>query len=923
MRSSSPFCCETILGVTLWLALSWLLLGCDDETPTRSCTDASDCRAGEVCLDGTCRELTGCNSDDDCTENQRCIDGLCQQDFGCTVDGDCGPGWRCNADGVCVEDRTNPDADVPLPDGDTPPECTDDAECDGDFCIGGVCCSLDRVCGDACCGDLQTCFASACVTPGAICVRQTDCEEGEYCEPALGEPPGPPPGPECLSPPATGRCLELPPPCEGEPEPDEICIRDCEFTPSCAAPHPTEPDICLIDAVESWRWGPVASEFPDDTDVWSTPVVGRVTDTNCDGTVDLLDPPNLIFVSGNTQRIDLGGGTMTGTCCHCGVDSSGTQVRDGCRRGILRILDGRTGTELISVRESEVGGGGIAGTTPALGDVDHDGQAEVVAVTYEGRIAIIEGDGTVSSLSEDVVAPFEEGQSCTTYTDCPYDEARSRYPYDCFAGHCVSWSFGWGGGLALADIEGDGTVEVVYGRTLFSISAEGSTIERRWIGTGGRGSANSLSYFVDLAGDEDLELLAGNTAYLATGEILWRRTDLPDTFTAVADFNADGAPEVVHVASASISILNGETGDTLAGPTLVSGTGSGGPPTVADFDGDGVPEIGVALADFYSMHDVDLVAGTITERWATASHDLSSSVTGSTVFDFEGDGVAEVVYNDECFLWVYDGPTGVVRFATVTSSFTGTEASLVADIDGDGQAEMVVIANGSDPRDPDGWDCDGAPWNLPGEDGVRPAWVAPEGGNAWRGVAVFGDRTNSWVGTRPLWNQHSYSVSNVCSEDDDACIPAMGHCAIPQRRRANWTVPWLNNYRQNVQAEGLFDAPDAALLVEFDCNLPVPSLIVTLRNLGEAVLPEGVVVAFLVEDGATEREIGRLTSSAPLFPGQGETLVLEIPDDVPLYEALRAIARIIIDPESPTFQECFYDNNEAETIIDGAVQCVR
>lgn len=51
--------------------------------------------------------------------------------------------------------------------------------------------------------------------------------------------------------------------------------------------------------------------------------------------------------------------------------------------------------------------------------------------------------------------------------------------------------------------------------------------------------------------------------------------------------------------------------------------------------------------------------------------------------------------------------------------------------------------------------------------------------------------------------------------------------------------------------------------------------------------------------------------------------MLTLAGDVPLYDAIRAVARIVIDPESPTFQECFDDNNEAETIIDGAVQCVR
>ena len=122
------------------------------------------------------------------------------------------------------------------------------------------------------------------------------------------------------------------------------------------------------------------------------------------------------------------------------------------------------------------------------------------------------------------------------------------------------------------------------------------------------------------------------------------------------------------------------------GPLALGGGGDGGPPTVADFDGDGFVEIGVAQKNYYYVVKPNYDKNELEILWQTRNHDFSSSVTGSTVFDFEGDGAAEVVYNDECFLWVYDGKTGEVKFATPTTSFTVTEASLVADIDGDGRA---------------------------------------------------------------------------------------------------------------------------------------------------------------------------------------------------------------------------------------------
>ncbi|MFK7989651.1 MAG: FG-GAP repeat domain-containing protein [Sandaracinaceae bacterium] len=878
-----------------------LVSGCDCDgstPPPPECTSASECESGELCRDGTCVPPVGCEDETDCLATEVCEAGLCRP-------------------------RPMPDGGMPE-DAGPPPECAVDGDCDEARCIDGACC--ESACGDVCCGSTETCFANACVTPGAVCVRAGDCASGEYCEPALGAPPGDPPSLECLSPPPSGRCLALPPTCEGTPAPGETCVRECEFTPTCATPHPTEAGVCLIDAVESWRWGPAADEYTDDTDVWSTPVVGRVTDTNCDGSIDLLDPPNLVFVSGNTQRVDFGDGSMTGTCCHCGNDETGTRVRDGCRRGVLRILDGRTGTELRSIVAAETGGQGISGVTPALGDVDHDGDVEIVVITYEGHVAVIEGDGTVSAISPETVDQFE-GASCTTDSDC--NRASDGRPTgDCFEGQCVPIAFGWGGGIALADADGDGTVEAAYGRTVFEIAADGSTVTREWVGTNGRGGTYSLSYYVNLDETPELELLAGRTAYRADGTELWHRDNLADTYTAVADFDGDGDPEIVHIGRnpgtpsgepGQLTVLDAATGTTLVGPQPAAGTGSGGPPTVADFDGDGAPEVGVALQQFYSMYDVVLGdTPAISEVWRTPSHDLSSSITGSTVFDFEGDGIAEVIYNDECFVWVYDGPTGTVRFAAPTTSFTGTEASLVADVDGDGQAEMVAIANGADPRSPSGWDCDVAPWNEPGPNGIRPAWVAPEGENAWRGVAVYGDRANSWVGTRPLWNQHSYSVSNVCSADDDACTPAGTHGAIPTARRNNWSVPWLNNYRQNVQADGLFSAADAALLLAFDCNRTTPALVATLRNLGEAVMPAGVEVAFFVVESGTEREIGRAMSGSPLFPGQGATLVVDVPSDVVIDGTVEGVARVVLDPDMPLFQECFDDNNEARAPLDAS-----
>src|SRR5690606_10940990 len=94
----------------------------------------------------------------------------------------------------------------------------------------------------------------------------------------------------------------------------------------------------------------------------------------------------------------------------------------------------------------------------------------------------------------------------------------------------------------------------------------------------------------------------------------------------------------------------------------------GGPPTVADFDDDGRPEIGVAGGYSYAVFDMnrpgedvpagsvpaDPGAGQLFMRWSQETQDLSANASGSSVFDFQGDGAAEVIYADECYVRAYD-----------------------------------------------------------------------------------------------------------------------------------------------------------------------------------------------------------------------------------------------------------------------------
>jgi len=203
-----------------------------------------------------------------------------------------------------------------------------------------------------------------------------------------------------------------------------------------------------------------------------------------------------------------------------------------------------------------------------------------------------------------------------------------------------------------------------------------------------------------------------------------------DGFVAVGNFDSDEFGEIVVAREGTLRLQDDDgtvlwTKHGLTGSTI-------GPPTIADFDNDGQPEIGVAGSGVYMV-----VEANGNTKWSRSTVDYSSGFTGSAVFDFEGDGAAEVVYADENDVWVFDGATGTVKMQESRhSSATCSEYPAIADVDNDGHAE-IIYASG--------------------------AYSGSESG-----VTVIGDESNSWQAARPVWNQHAYAITNV---EVDASIP--------------------------------------------------------------------------------------------------------------------------------------------------------
>jgi uncharacterized repeat protein (TIGR01451 family) len=409
------------------------------------------------------------------------------------------------------------------------------------------------------------------------------------------------------------------------------------------------------------------------------------------------------------------------------ISATASTAGGGVIPGVVRALDGDDGRQLF-VSTTLVN----ATCTLAAGDIDGDARPEMVTVNDSGtKLVVLEHDGTFK---------------WTTPTWSLFETCQAGAP-------------------SLADLDGDGTPEIVIGRQ--AVRADGTLL---WTGTGGSGSAGfgPLSIVVDVTGDGTPEVLAGDTAYRANGTVLWNNVPAPDGFTAAADFDGDLHPEVVLIGGGNVWLLEGLTGQTRWGPVAIPGGGNGGPPAVADVDGDGTPEIAASAAARVVVFESD---GSL--KWQVVISDNASARTGTSAFDFDADGAAEIVHRDETSLRVLRGETGDVLHQAALSSCTWTEYPAIADVDGDAAAEIVVAANRN---------C---------------------GYGSDSGVYVFGSSL-PWAPARWLWNQHSYHATNV-SEDG----------TIPSAETPHWTV--LNGFRQNSQAP-----PQVADLTVTQSDAPDP-----------------------------------------------------------------------------------------------------
>ena len=808
------------------------------------------CKENESCINDRCVAETLCG-EKACTEEEICIDEVC------LPKGDCG-GIQCNETQYCQLDQ-----------------CIDKVRCgeiycDAEFdCVEGtcrpsaVCLDGNPRCGEVCCEESQICGASQLCCERSEACGQDCCTEAEVCEYEMCHKKCEAESVRCQDSDGVEMCCQK----------GEICVSNRCFAPtvSCIDNYVCEDDqfcdaslkTCIPapsgDACESyssggkveptllWYWGENPPEtFPKHVQVMSSPMVADINNDTI---------PEVVFNS-----YEDGNATWNG-------------------HGILRVVNGQTGELIASSDGNPLTDGG---SNVALGNLDDDPYIEIATCSADWKLIVykfIPADPNTGAKAKLEVF----WKSKATYIEC------------------------YNHGPGIADFNGDGKPEV-YGRYTVHDGQTGEIIANKVCVNGSIWAPCDYSVAADVDGDGIQELVGGNVVYKVDFDKkelneVWHRADMPDGYPALAnlDLDKEGKAELVVIQNVpntnfagTLMAFDAATGTNFWDKPVAYDIGHGGAPTIANMNDTPQPEIAFAGVGGNMVFDYQ---GNV--LWRRYSHDHSSGVTGSTVFDFDGDGKAEVVYADEYFLRVYDGKTGDTRYCACNTNCTLWEYPVIVDVDADNHAEIIISSNNS-------CSINSCPTTLGEKDGKDPCVdsIIAKGGTALagtHGVRAFASPDRDWVNTRKIYNQHAYSITNV---SDDA--------SIPKTPKQNWKTRNLNNFRLNVQP-GASYLPDLAIKdvsSPYDCDTPIP-IYFRVENVGWATADKGITIniwAAKEEDGEY-KQVGSVKTTEQLRASNSEYLKFDYDD----MAVSGAYLKLTFGEDVP--KECRTDNNTTKYYI--------
>ncbi len=699
--------------------------------------------------------------------------------------------------------------------------------------------------------------------------------------------------------------------------------------------------------------------FPLSNQVMMTPIVLNLDDDNLDGLINALDVPEIVFMTfcGSVYTSD---GVLR--AIHGGGTNQGGDYFATC--GGLTWHEGDALPLDCPCSSAEL----YPGAGLAAGDMDGDGVPEIIAPLEGNRgFQMFSNRGDlIATVPTDDLGTYPHPALVNVDAAGFAELVVGRRVFSLTRDTGGTWALQdvWAGALTssrvscVADLDGNGLADIVSGSTAYRFPRAPAGALRRLDCTGSEVDADQVAWcngVLPTLWDAGTVGIPSNTGLCAVADLLG--VDAPG---APGPANPlDGTPEVALVSGGQLYVLDGATGLMLR--TLASGESGGGAPAIADFDGDGFPEVGAAFSAGYVVfdfqdpaaqcpmwpskppsdavmqslvnpprsppassclthEDCDVQAPGTTcspatqqcvclhNGWRRLTEDQASQITGSSAFDLNGDGAAEVLYNDECRLRVYDGRDSTVVLALANESGTLLEYPVVADVDNDGAAELVAPASNYSSA------CSEDPLN------VNPAHR--------NGVLVWSDLNDTWGPARRIWNQHAYHTTNITESG-----------AVPQREPEHWKQ-WngrLFNLERGHPGVGR-GAPDLVVAnvqftPEVGCGALGSAVAITVevRNQGSAQSASGALVGFLgnwgaaglteplYADAAATPLVGTL--GVPVLPG-GSAFVRALynaANNTPL--VLPNNVTVVLDGPNAE-QECQEANNTSTLQVQGGNQTV-
>ena len=388
-----------------------------------------------------------------------------------------------------------------------------------------------------------------------------------------------------------------------------------------------------------------------------------------------------------------------------------------------------------------VGGGGQGLSAISAGDLDRDGDLDLVAASEaDSRVAWFQNrrvhrspsfdEGSLLpaqvSAARDVGVADVDGDGDLDVLSASYNDDRIAW-YENAQGdasrwhaHTVTTGANGADAVAAADLDGDGDLDLVSASDLdnevtwYENSGARSAWREHAVTTAVPGARSVVGADVD--GDGDLDAVSASPN---ADRILWYENrsgnGLEWAEHAIAsgangaysvwagDVDGDGDPDVVSASSIDDRILlhrNRDRGRAWSTQTVSSQASGASSVTAADVDGDGDVDL-LSASDFDAkIAWYESLDGGV--RWRERV--ISTSANGATAViavDLDGDGdvdVASASRFDDKIAWYRNsaGDGSSWREHVVSRAADGATAVISSDLDGDGDLDLLSAARGDD-----------------------------------------------------------------------------------------------------------------------------------------------------------------------------------------------------------------------------------